>query len=75
MTPQCNLKKLCIREPERDKRIRVKPSILNIKKKTLFNKPKLACVAIKDNSINLLEFVFDLSFDEIIFLENPIKIG
>ena len=45
------------------------------KKKTLFNKPKLACVAIKDNSINLLEFVFDLSFDEIIFLENPIKIG
>ena len=45
------------------------------KKKTLFNKPKLACVAIKDNSINLLEFVFDLSFDEIIFIENPIKIG
>ena len=42
--------------------------------KTLFNKPKLACVAIKDNSIILLEFVFDLNFDEIIFLENPIKI-
>ena len=45
------------------------------KKKTLFNKPKLACVAIKDNSISLLEFVFDLNFDEIIFPENPIKIG
>ena len=44
------------------------------KKKNLFNKPKLACVAIKDNSIILLEFVFDLNFDEIIFLENPIKI-
>ena len=29
---------------------------------------------IKDNSISLLEFVFDLNFDEIIFLENPIKI-
>ena len=44
------------------------------KKKTLFNKPKLACVAIKDNSISLLEFVFDLNFDEIIFPENPIKL-
>ena len=44
------------------------------KKKTLFNKPKLACVAIKDNSIILLESVFDLNFDEIFFLENPIKI-
>ena len=31
------------------------------------------CV-IKDNSINLLEFVFYLNFDEIIFLENPNKI-
>ena len=31
------------------------------------------CV-IKDNSISLLEFVFDLNFDEIIFPENPIKI-
>ena len=29
---------------------------------------------IKDNSISLLEFVFDLNFDEIIFSENPIKI-
>ena len=29
---------------------------------------------IKDNSISLLEFVFDLNFDEIIFPENPIKI-
>ena len=34
----------------------------------------LACVAIKDNSIILLEFAFDLNFDEIIFPENPIKI-
>ena len=44
------------------------------KKKTLFNKPKLACVEIKDNSISLLEFVFDLNFDENIFPKNPIKI-
>ena len=29
---------------------------------------------IKDNSISLLEFVFDLNFDETIFPENPIKI-
>ena len=29
---------------------------------------------IKDNSISLLEFVFDLNFDKIIFPENPIKI-
>ena len=29
---------------------------------------------IKNNSISLLEFVFDLNFDEIIFPENPIKI-
>ena len=46
-----------------------------LKKKPLFNKPKLACVAIKDNSISLLKFVFDLNFDEIIFPKNPIKIG
>ena len=32
-------------------------------------------MAIKDNSISLLEFVFDLNFDEIIFSKNPIKIG
>ena len=44
------------------------------KKKTLFNKPKLACVAIKDNSIILLEFVFDLNFDEIIFPEILLKL-
>ena len=44
------------------------------KKKNLFNKPKLVWVAIKDNSIILLQFVYDLNFDEIIFLENPIKI-
>ena len=31
------------------------------------------CV-IKDNSIGLLEFMFDLNFDEIIFPENPNKI-
>ena len=31
-------------------------------------------VHVKDNSISLLEFVFDLNFDEIIFPENPIKI-
>ena len=29
---------------------------------------------IKDNSMSLLEFVFDLNFDEIIFSKNPIKI-
>ena len=29
---------------------------------------------IKDNSLSLLEFVFVLNFDEIIFPENPIKI-
>ena len=29
---------------------------------------------IKDNTINLLEFVFDLNFDEIFFPENPNKI-
>ena len=29
---------------------------------------------VKDNSLSLLEFVFDWSFDEIIFPENPIKI-
>ena len=75
MTPQCNPENLCVRKLERDKRIKVKPSIKKKKKKTLFNKPKLACVAIKDNSISLLEFVFDLNFDEIIFPKNPIKIG
>ena len=31
-------------------------------------------MAIKDNGIILLELVFDLNFDEIIFPENPIKI-
>ena len=29
---------------------------------------------IKDNSISLLEFLFDLNFDEIIFPENPMKV-
>ena len=46
MTPQCNPKNLCVREPEREKRIRVKPSIKK-KKKNLMNKPKLAYVLLK----------------------------
>ena len=33
MTPQCNPKNLCVGEPERDKRIRVKSSIKKRKKK------------------------------------------
>ena len=46
---------------------------LNIKKK--FNQQTTVSVCvIKDNCISLLEFVFDLNFDEIIFPENPIKI-
>ena len=78
MTPQCNPKNLCVREPKRDKRIRVKPSIFKknnskIKIKTLFNKPKLACVAIKDNSIILLEFVFDLILMKSFFLKILLK--
>ena len=46
MTPQCNPKSLCIREPKRDKRIR-EPSIFKKKKKTLINKPTLACMLLK----------------------------
>ena len=59
-------KTLCIREPKRDKRIRVKPSIKinKIKKKNKkknnnnnFNQQTKASVrVIKDNSIGLLEF-------------------
>ena len=60
-------KTLCIREPKRDKRIRVKPSIKinkikKIKKKKKnnnnnFNQQTKASVrVIKDNSIGLLEF-------------------
>ena len=46
-----------------------------IKKLKKFNQQtKISMHVIKDNSISLLEFVFDLNFDEIIFLENPIKI-
>ena len=45
MTPQFNPKNLYIRELERDKRIRVKQN--KNKKKTLINKPKLACVLLK----------------------------
>ena len=47
MTPQCNPKNLCVCEPERDKRISIKSSIKKKKKKTLINKPKLACVLLK----------------------------
>ena len=55
MTPQCKPKNLCVREPKRDKRIRVKPSIKKKKKKKpLFNKPKLACVA------NLAFIIWDI---------------
>ena len=65
MTPQCNPKNLCVGEPKRDKRIKVKPSI---KKRKNFNQQtKVSVRVIKDNSISLLEFVFDLNFDEIIF--------
>ena len=35
---------------------------------------KVSVHVIKDNSISLLEFMFDLNFDEIIFPKNPIKI-
>ena len=45
------IQKKFVCEPERDKRIRVKPSILQKKKKKkkkpLINKPKLACVLLK----------------------------
>ena len=41
------IQKKFVCEPERDKRIRVKPSILQKKKKPLINKPKLACVLLK----------------------------
>ena len=75
MTPQCNPKNLCVCEPERDKRISIKPSIQKKKKKKNFNQQtKVSVRVIKDNSINLLEFVFDLNFDEIFFPENPNKI-
>ena len=60
--------------PERDKRIRVKPSILKNKNKNFNQQRKIGIRVIKDNSISLLEFMFDLNFDEIIFPENPIKI-
>ena len=60
--------------PKRDKRIRVKPSILKNKNKNFNQQSKIGIRVIKDNSISLLEFMFDLNFDEIIFPENPIKI-
>ena len=44
------------------------------KKKNFNQQTKVSMYVIKDNSISLLEFVFDLNFDEIIFPENPIKI-
>ena len=73
MTPQSNPKNLCVCEPEKDKRIRVKPSIKK-KKKNFNQQTKVSVRVIKDNSISLLEFVFDLNFDEIFFPENPNKI-
>ena len=64
MTPQGNPKNLCVGELERDKRIRVKSII---KKRKNFNQQtKVSVHVIKDNSISLLEFVFDLNFDEIL---------
>ena len=44
------------------------------KKKTFNQQTKVSMHVIKDNSISLLEFVFDLNFDEIIFPKNPNKI-
>ena len=44
------------------------------KKKKINQQTKVSVRVIIDNSISLLEFVFDLNFDEIIFPENPIKI-
>ena len=44
------------------------------KKKNFNQQTKVSVCVIKDNSINLLEFVFDLNFDEIFFPENPNKI-
>ena len=65
MTPRCNPKNLCVGEPERDKRIRVKSII---KKRKNFNQQtKVSVHVIKNNSTSLLEFVFDINFDEIIF--------
>ena len=65
MTPQGNPKNLFVGELERDKRITVKSII---KKRKNFNQQtKVSVRVIKDNSISLLDFVFDLNFDEIIF--------
>ena len=44
------------------------------KEKTFNQQTKVSVHVIKDNTISLLEFEFDLNFDEIIFPENPIKI-
>ena len=44
------------------------------KKKNFNQQTKVSMRVIKDNSISLLEFVFDLNFDEIIFPKNPNKI-
>ena len=43
------------------------------KKKNFNQQPKVSVCVIKHNCVNLLEFVFYLNFDEIIFLENPNK--
>ena len=46
-----------------------------IKKLKKFNQQtKISMHVIKDNSISLLEFVFDLNFDEVIFPKNLLKI-
>ena len=44
------------------------------KKKKFNQQTKVSVRVIKDNSICLLEFVFDLNFDEIIFLKILIKL-
>ena len=74
MTPQCNPKNLCVREPERDKRIRVKPSIFFLKKKNFNQQTKVSVRVIKDNSISLLEFVFDLNLMRSFFLKILLKL-
>ena len=68
------IKELGLNQVFKNKKIKKKNKQTNKQNKTLFNKSKLACVAIKDNSIILLGFVFDLDFDDIIFPVNSIKI-
>ena len=49
-------------------------SVLKIVRVYVNQQTKVSVHVIKDNSISLLEFMFDLNFDEIIFPENLIKI-